>query len=100
MVEVKVIFPGYFAKKTNKKEVNIKLSHGNVGELIFLLASRFPNLSSELMASELMEGGRLSSNYFLAVNNEMIPASTIDELSACPLKDGDEITFVFAIAGG
>ena len=94
MINIKVVLPNLPVTQTKSQEISLKLINGNLREFINSLKTSFP-----LIADELFNGNTINSNYLLAVNNEMLPQSE-DILPECILKDGDEITFVFAIAGG
>lgn len=94
MLTVKVILPNLPLTQTNNREILLKLKNGNIEEFIDSLKTSIP-----LIADELFDGSAINNNYLLAVNNEMIPQSE-DTMKQYLLKDGDEITFVFAIAGG
>lgn len=94
MFTVKVILPNLPLMQTNSREILLKLANGNIKELIDSLKTSIP-----LIADVLFDGTTINNNYLLAVNNEMI-AQSEDIMNQYLLKDGDEITFVFAMAGG
>lgn len=94
MITVKVVLPNLPVTQSGGQELLLELANGNIKELINSLKSNY-----SLIAGELFDSENLNSNYFLAINDEMIPQSE-GILSEYILNNNDEITFVFAIAGG
>lgn len=88
----KVRIPTPLRKLTNNEEL-IEVKAGTVGDAILELQSRFPGIQERLI-DETGEVRRFVNVY---VNEEDI---RFLQNQKTPLKDGDEISIIPAIAGG
>lgn len=89
---IKVRIPTPLRKLTNNDEL-IEVKAGTVGDAITELQSRFPGIQERLI-DETGEVRRFVNVY---VNEEDI---RFLQNQKTPLKDGDEISIIPAIAGG
>jgi len=90
---VTVRIPGPLLDRTGGID-HLELNAATVGEALRALADRFPKLGAELFP----EGtDRVSENFLVAVNEEDI--RNLEGLST-PLKPGDEVSILMAMAGG
>lgn len=88
----KVRIPTPLRKLTNNEEV-VEVSAGTIGEAIAELQSRYPGIQERLVD----EKGEVRRFVNVYVNEEDI---RFLENQKTPLKDGDEISIIPAIAGG
>ena len=88
----KVRIPTPLRKLTNNEEV-VEITAANVGDAIKELQSRFPGIEERLVD----EKGEVRRFVNVYVNEEDIRFLKNQET---PLKDGDEISIIPAIAGG
>ena len=88
----KVRIPTPLRKLTNNEEV-VEVTAKNIGEAIAELQSRFPGIQERLVD----EKGEVRRFVNVYVNEEDI---RFLQGSQTPLKDGDEISIIPAIAGG
>lgn len=91
-MSVKVRIPTPLRKLTNNDEL-VEVKPGTVGEAIVELQSRYPGIKERLI-DETGEVRRFVNVY---VNEEDI---RFLQNQATPIKDGDEISIIPAIAGG
>ena len=89
---VKVMIPTPLRAYAGKQE-SVQLQAGTVGEALSALTSQFADLKKHLFTDD----GRLRSFVNVYVNDEDI---RFLKNQATPLKDGDEISIIPAIAGG
>jgi MoaD family protein len=89
---VKVLIPTPLQKFTND-QATIECTGNNVGELIDILESSCPGIKARLCDEDGTP--RRFLNFY--VNSEDI---RFLEGTATPLKDGDEVSIVPAVAGG
>ena len=88
----KVRIPTPLRKLTNNEEV-VEVRAGTIGEAIAELQSRYPGIQERLVD----EKGEVRRFVNVYVNEEDI---RFLENQKTPLKDGDEISIIPAIAGG
>ena len=88
----KVLIPTPLRKLTNNEE-SVEVNAKSIGEAITELQARFPGIQERLV-DEKGEGRRFVNVY---VNEEDIRFLKNRET---PLKDGDEVSIIPAIAGG
>ena len=88
----KVRIPTPLRRLTNNEEV-VEVTAANVGEAITELQSRFPGIQERLVD----EKGEVRRFVNVYVNEEDI---RFLENQKTPLKDGDEVSIIPAIAGG
>lgn len=88
----KVRIPTPLRKLTNNEEV-VEVTAGTIGEAIAELQSRYPGIQDRLVD----EKGEVRRFVNVYVNEEDI---RFLENQKTPLKDGDEISIIPAIAGG
>ena len=88
----KVRIPTPLRKLTNNEEV-VEVSAATIGEAITELQSRFPGIQERLVD----EKGEVRRFVNVYVNEEDI---RFLENKNTPLKDGDEVSIIPAIAGG
>jgi molybdopterin synthase sulfur carrier subunit len=88
----KVRIPTPLRKLTNNEEM-VEVNAKNVGEAITELQSRYPGIQERLMD----EKGEVRRFVNVYVNEEDIRFLKNQQT---PLKDGDEISIIPAIAGG
>ena len=88
----KVRIPTPLRKLTNNEEV-VEVTAGTIGEAIDQLQSRYPGIQERLVD----EKGEVRRFVNVYVNEEDI---RFLENQKTPLKDGDEISIIPAIAGG
>jgi MoaD family protein len=89
---VQVLIPTPLQKFTND-EASVELEAGSVDALIEALDGRYPGLKGRLCD----EAGKLRRFLNVYVNSEDI--RFLDNQTT-PLKDGDEVSIVPAVAGG
>ncbi|MCP9927565.1 MoaD/ThiS family protein [Cyanobium sp. CH-040] len=89
---VQVLIPTPLQKFT-ANEASVELEAASVSALVEALESRFPGIRARLCD----EGGKLRRFLNIYVNSEDI--RFLDN-EATPLKDGDEVSIVPAVAGG
>ncbi len=89
---VQVYIPTPFRRATNNKD-KIELEAADVGRLLDRLEDTFQGLKGLVRN----ERGEVHHHVNIYVNSEAIEAL---EGLATPLKDGDEITIIPALAGG
>jgi len=89
---IKVKIPTPLRQLTQGVDV-AELSGGNVGEILSALSSRFEGIDKRLFK----QPGELNRFVNIYVNDEDI--RFLDNLST-PIKDGDDVSIVPAIAGG
>ncbi|MFC1623997.1 MoaD/ThiS family protein [Candidatus Omnitrophota bacterium] len=89
---IKVKIPTPLQKHTDN-QAEIKLDAVNVKELIESLEEKFPGIKDRLRDQD----GKIRKFINVYVNEEDIRFLQMD---ATPLKDGDEISIIPAIAGG
>ena len=87
-----VRIPTPLRKLTNSEEL-VEVNAGTVGEVIVELQNRFPGIQERLVD----EKGEVRRFVNVYVNEEDIRFLKNQET---PLKDGDEISIIPAIAGG
>ena len=88
----KVRIPTPLRKLTNNEEL-IEITAGTVGDAIVELQSRFPGIQERLID----ESGEVRRFVNVYVNEEDI---RFLQNQKTPIKDGDEISIIPAIAGG
>jgi molybdopterin synthase sulfur carrier subunit len=88
----KVRIPTPLRKLTNDEEV-VEVTAGTVGAAIAELQSRYPGIKERL----LDDGGAVRRFVNVYVNEEDI---RFLENQQTPIKDGDEVSIIPAIAGG
>jgi molybdopterin synthase sulfur carrier subunit len=88
----KVRIPTPLRKLTNNEEL-VEITANNIGDAITELQSRFPGIAERLID----EKGEVRRFVNVYVNEEDIRFLKNRET---PLKDGDEISIIPAIAGG
>ncbi len=88
----KVRIPTPLRKLTNNEEV-VEVDAGTIGAAITELQSRYPGIKERLMD----ESGQVRRFVNVYVNEEDIRFLKNQDT---PLKDGDEISIIPAIAGG
>jgi molybdopterin synthase sulfur carrier subunit len=88
----KVRIPTPLRKLTNNEEV-VEVQAGTIGEAIAELQSRYPGIKERL----LDDNGEVRRFVNVYVNEEDIRFLKNQQT---PLKDGDEISIIPAIAGG
>ena len=88
----KVRIPTPLRKLTNNEDV-VEVTAGTIGEAIAQLQSRYPGIQERLVD----EKGEVRRFVNVYVNEEDI---RFLENQKTPLKDGDEISIIPAIAGG
>jgi molybdopterin synthase sulfur carrier subunit len=89
---VNVRIPTPLRKLTNEQEL-VQVDAGNVAEVIAQLQTRFPGIQERLVD----EAGAVRRFVNVYVNEEDI---RFLQNQQTPLKDGDEISIIPAIAGG
>ena len=89
---IKVKIPTPLRQLTQGVDV-AELSGGNVGEILSALSTRFEGIDKRLFK----QPGELNRFVNIYVNDEDI--RFLDNLST-PIKDGDDVSIVPAIAGG
>ena len=89
---VKVRIPTPLRKLTNEQEL-VEVSAKNIGDAIAELQGRFPGIKERLVD----ESGAVRRFVNVYVNEEDI---RFLQNQNTPLKDGDEISIIPAIAGG
>jgi sulfur-carrier protein len=89
---IKVRIPTPLRKLTNNEEL-VEVKAGNIGEAIVELQSRFPGIKERLVD----DAGEVRRFVNVYVNEEDIRFLKNQQT---PLKDGDEISIIPAIAGG
>ncbi|MBI1841932.1 MAG: MoaD/ThiS family protein [Verrucomicrobia bacterium] len=89
---VKVRIPTPLRKLTNNEEI-VEISSGTIGAGIIELQSRFPGIKERLID----ESGEVRRFVNVYVNEEDIRFLQNQDT---PVKDGDEISIIPAIAGG
>ncbi|HEX4264850.1 MAG TPA: MoaD/ThiS family protein [Verrucomicrobiae bacterium] len=88
----KIRIPTPLRKLTNNEEL-VEVTAVNIGEAIIELQTRFPGIQERLMD----EKGEVRRFVNIYLNEEDI---RFLENQKTPLKDGDEISIIPAIAGG
>ena len=88
----KVRIPTPLRKLTNNEEL-VEINAANIGDAITELQTRFPGIAERLVD----EKGEVRRFVNVYVNEEDI---RFLKNSETPLKDGDEISIIPAIAGG
>ena len=88
----KVRIPTPLRKLTNNEEV-VEVQAGTIGEVIAELQSRFPGIKERLVD----DNGEVRRFVNVYVNEEDIRFLKNQQT---PLKDGDEVSIIPAIAGG
>ncbi|HTH48562.1 MAG TPA: MoaD/ThiS family protein [Candidatus Limnocylindria bacterium] len=91
-MSVKVRIPTPLRKLTNEQEL-VEVAPGTVGAAIIELQRKFPGIQERLVD----EAGQVRRFVNVYVNEEDI---RFLQNSATPLKDGDEVSIIPAIAGG
>jgi molybdopterin synthase sulfur carrier subunit len=91
-MSVKVRIPTPLRKLTHEQEL-VEVAPGTIGAAITELQSRFPGIRERLMD----ETGQVRRFVNIYVNEEDIRFLQNNET---PLKDGDEVSIIPAIAGG
>lgn len=89
---VKVRIPTPLRKLTNEQEL-VEVSAKNIGDAITELQGRFPGIAERLVD----ESGAVRRFINVYVNEEDI---RFLQDKQTPLKDGDEVSIIPAIAGG
>jgi molybdopterin synthase sulfur carrier subunit len=89
---VKVRIPTPLRKLTNEQEV-VEVAAGTIGDAITELQGRFPGIKDRLVD----ENGAVRRFVNVYVNEEDI---RFLQNQTTPLKDGDEVSIIPAIAGG
>jgi len=89
---VKVRIPTPLRKLTNEQEI-VEVGARTIGDAITELQGRFPGIKERLVDEN--GGGRRFVNVY--VNEEDI---RFFQNQSTPLKDGDEVSIIPAIAGG
>ncbi len=80
-------------QKLTKNQAEVKVSSANVRELIEDLEKRFPGIKERICG----ETGKIRRFINIYVNEEDVRFLQQEET---PLKDGDEVSIIPAIAGG
>ncbi len=80
-------------QKLTKDQAEVKVSSGNIRELIEDLEKRFPGIKERICD----QTGKIRRFINIYVNEEDVRFLQQEET---PLKDGDEISIIPAIAGG
>lgn len=80
-------------QKLTKNQAKVKVSSANIRELIEDLEKRFPGIKERICE----ETGKIRRFINIYVNEEDVRFLQQEET---PLKDGDEISIIPAIAGG
>jgi molybdopterin synthase sulfur carrier subunit len=88
----KVRIPTPLRKLTNNEEL-VEINATTIGEALVELQTRFPGIQERL----LNENGEIRRSILVYVNEEDIRFLKNRET---PLKDGDEVSIIPAIAGG
>ena len=88
----KVRIPTPLRKLTNNEEV-VEVNAANIGDAIVELQSRYPGIKERLVD----DNGEVRRFVNVYVNEEDI---RFLENQKTPLKDGDEVSIIPAIAGG
>jgi len=88
----KIRIPTPLRKLTNNEEL-VEVTAVNIGEAILELQTRFPGIQERLMD----EKGEVRRFVNIYLNEEDI---RFLENQQTPLKDGDEVSIIPAIAGG
>ncbi len=91
-MSAKVRIPTPLRKLTNDAEV-VEVSAGTIGRVIAELQEKFPGIQERLVD----DAGEVRRFVNVYVNEEDI---RFLQNSATPVKDGDEISIIPAIAGG
>ena len=91
-MSVKVRIPTPLRKLTNEQEL-VEVAPGTVGAAIVELQQKFPGIQERLVD----DAGQVRRFVNVYVNEEDI---RFLQNSATPLKDGDEVSIIPAIAGG
>ncbi|MEW6306340.1 MAG: MoaD/ThiS family protein [Verrucomicrobiota bacterium] len=89
---VTVRIPTPLRKLTNNEEL-VEVSAGNIGQAIIELQNRYPGIKERLVD----DSGAVRRFVNVYVNEEDIRFLQNQET---PLKDGDEVSIIPAIAGG
>jgi molybdopterin synthase sulfur carrier subunit len=89
---VQVLIPTPLQKFTNN-EASVQLSASSVADLIQVLEDNYPGIRARICD----ENGKLRRFLNFYVNSEDI---RFLQLERTPLKDGDEVSIVPAVAGG
>ena len=89
---VSVYIPTPFRKFTGG-QAHVQAEGRDIRELVDFLETRFPGLKAELCEGD----GRIRHHINVYVNGEEIRSLQEEETS---LKDGDEVAFIPAMAGG
>ena len=89
---IKVRIPAPLQKLTKDKDV-VECSAGTVNELMGALEKEYPGIKDRLCD----ENGKIRRFLNIYVNDEDIRFLEMDKT---PLKDGDEVSIIPAIAGG
>jgi molybdopterin synthase sulfur carrier subunit len=89
---VTVLIPTPLQKLTNGN-AEVSTEGANIGEIVAALESQFPGIKDRLCD----DGGRLRRFVNVYLNNEDIRFLENEET---PVKDGDELSIIPAIAGG
>ena len=89
---VTVLIPTPLQKLTNGN-AEVRAEGANVGEVVSSLEQQFPGIKERLCD----DSGRLRRFVNVYVNNEDIRFENNEET---PVKDGDEVSIIPAIAGG
>ncbi len=92
MAMIKVRIPTPLQKLTKDKDV-VECSAGNVKDLVDNLEKTYPGLKDRLCD----ENGKIRRFLNIYVNDEDIRFLKMDQT---PLKNGDEVSIIPAIAGG
>jgi len=91
-MSVKVRIPTPLRKLTHEQEL-VEVAPGTIGAAIAEMQSRFPGIRERLMD----ESGQVRRFVNIYVNEEDIRFLQNNDT---PLKDGDEVSIIPAIAGG
>jgi len=89
---IKIRIPTPLQKLTNNKDI-VECKAGSVKELIDSLEKDFPGIKDRLCDDK----GKIRRFLNIYVNDEDIRFLKMDQT---PLKDGDEVSIIPAIAGG
>lgn len=91
MVKVKACYHAFFSQIAGRDEEVVLLEQPTLGSLVQSLLERY----GQEFAAALLDAssGELSSGVSLLVNGSRVPF-------AAELRDGDEVYFLMAIAGG
>jgi molybdopterin converting factor small subunit len=87
-LSVSIKIPHLLLKYTDQKQ-QVEVKADNIANCIGELITRFPELKPKL----LNERGEIAHWVHLSINQEPVSSDEI-------LKDGDELTILFAVAGG